>query len=138
MTKLVGEISNVFIDFEPNEVLLPHPGDVHSDHRVAFEAASACTKWFRYPSVKRVMTYETLSESDFGLNPVEQSFRPNLFVNVSDYLDFKLKLISIYKSEIGDHPFPRSLDSIRALALLRGAQMGVKYAEGFQVLKQVE
>ena len=135
MATLVGEISNVFSDFEPNEVLLPHPGDVHSDHRVAFEAASACTKWFRYPSVKRVMTYETLSETEFGLNPVEKSFRPNLFVNISEQLDFKLNLLSIYKSELGEHPFPRSLDSIRALALLRGAQMGTNAAEAFQLLR---
>jgi len=138
MTRLVGEMSNVFNDFEPDEVILPHPGDVHSDHRVTFDAASACTKWFRYPSVKRVMTYETPSETEFGINPVEKSFRPNFFVNISEHLYTKLELLSIYESELGDHPFPRNLDSIRALALLRGAQMGVNYAEGFQILKQVE
>ena len=138
MPDLVSKISNVFSDFKPDEVLLPHPGDVHSDHRIAFEATSACTKCFRYPSVKRVMTYETPSETEFGLNPVEQSFRPNLFVDISEQLDSKLKLLSIYESELGEHPFPRSLDSIRALALLRGAQMGVESAEAFQILKQVE
>ena len=138
MTKLVGEMSNVFSDFEPREVLLPHPGDVHSDHRVAFEAACACTKWFRYPSVKRVMTYETPSETEFGLNPVEKSFRPNLFVNISEQLDLKLNLLSIYKSELGQHPFPRSLESVRALAVLRGAQMGAEAAEAFQILREFE
>ena len=138
MTKLVGKISNVFSDFEPNEVFLPHPGDVHSDHRVAFEAASACTKWFRYSSVKRVLTYETISETEFGLNPVEKSFRPNLFVNISDQLDLKLKLLETYHSELGEHPFPRSHDAVRALALLRGSQMGVQAAEAFQILREFE
>ena len=66
MSELVQKISNVFASFEPNEVLLPYPGDIHSDHRVVFEAASSCTKWFRYPSVKRVLTYETLSETDLA------------------------------------------------------------------------
>ena len=138
MSNLVSEISNVFNDFQPNEVLLPHPGDVHSDHRVSFEAAITCTKWFRYPSVKRVLTYETLSETDFCLNPVESLFSPTLFIDISEFLDLKLKLLGIYKSEIGNHPFPRSFDSLRSLALLRGSQIGVKYAEAFQVLKESE
>lgn len=138
MTRLVGEISNVFRDFEPDEVLLPYPGDIHSDHRVTFEAASACTKWFRYPSVKRVMTYETLSETEFGLNPESKSFTPNLFVNIYDQLEAKMRLLRIYSSEIGEHPFPRSLDSVRALAMLRGAQMGAHVAEAFQVLREFE
>ena len=138
MTKLIGKISVVFSDFEPDEILLPHPGDVHSDHRVTFDAASACTKWFRYPSVKRVLTYETLSETEFGLNPVEHSFTPNLFVNIADYLEMKLNLLSIYRSEIGEHPFPRSFESVRALSVLRGSQIGSNAAEAFQILKQME
>jgi len=138
MSSLVGEISKVFSSFAPDEVLLPHPGDAHSDHRVAFEAASACTKWFRYPSVKRVLTYETLSETEFGLNPVGHSFRPNFFVNISDHLDVKLRLLEIYHSELGEHPFPRSPDAVKTLALLRGAQMGVKAAEAYQMLRCFE
>jgi LmbE family N-acetylglucosaminyl deacetylase len=134
-SSLVERISSVFRNFEPDEVLLPHPGDVHSDHRVAFEAASACTKWFRYPSVKRVITYETPSETEFGLNPVERPFQPNLFINISEHLDLKLTLLKTYQSEIREHPFPRSLDTVRAMALLRGSQMGVKAAEAFQILR---
>ena len=138
MSTLIGQVSNVFRDFEPNEVFLPHPGDVHSDHRVAFEACSTCTKSFRNPSVKRVMTYETLSETEFGLNPLFKSFAPNLFVNITEQLETKLKLLSLYKSELRDHPFPRSLESVRALSLLRGAQMGVQSAEAFQILREFE
>lgn len=138
MSKLVGSISVVFNQFLPNEVLLPHPGDVHSDHRVTFDAAIACTKWFRYPSVKRVLTYETISETEYGLNATDKPFSPNLFIDISQHLNLKLKLISTYKSEFKDHPFPRSIQSVRALALLRGSQMGVHYAEAFQILRQYE
>jgi LmbE family N-acetylglucosaminyl deacetylase len=138
LSRLVGEISNVFSAFEPDEVLLPHPGDIHSDHRVTFEAAIACTKWFRCPSIKRIMTYETLSETEYGAYPVESPFLPNLFVNISDQVDLKLKLLKIYQSELGEHPFPRSLASVQALALLRGSQMGVNAAEAFQILRQFE
>ena len=136
MSELVQKISNVFASFEPNEVLLPYPGDIHSDHRVVFEAASSCTKWFRYPSVKRVLTYETLSETDFSVDPF--GFSPNLFIDITDHLEKKLSLLAIYKSEMGEHPFPRSLESIKAQAILRGAQRGTQAAEAFQILRQFE
>ena len=138
ISTLVGHISKAFSDFEPDEVFLPHPGDVHSDHRVTFEAASACTKWFRYPSIKRIMIYETLSETDFGINPVETKFQPNLFINISEQLEAKLSLLEIYRSELGEHPFPRSLEAVRSLSLLRGSQMGANAAEAFQVLREFE
>ena len=138
MNILVTQISNVFADFSPDEVFLPFPGDVHSDHRIAFEAASSCTKWFRYPSVRRVLAYETLSETDFGINPTVNSFNPNCFVDITNQLELKVKLLSIYKSELSQHPFPRSLESVRSLATLRGAQMGVQAAEGFSILRQFD
>ena len=130
MSDLVGQISNVFTSFQPNEVLLPYPGDIHSDHRVAFDAASSCTKWFRYPSVKRVLTFETLSETDFSLDPC--GFNPNLFIDITDQLEKKLRLLSIYRSELGEHPFPRSLQAVKAQAILRGAQRGSQAAEHFK------
>ena len=138
MSKLVGDVSNVFNIFKPNEVFLPHPGDVHSDHRVAFDAASACTKWFRYPSVQRILTYETLSETNFGFDEITSGFIPNYFVDITDQLDKKINLLSIYQSELGRHPFPRSLDAVKALALLRGSQRGVQAAEAFHILRQFD
>lgn len=135
MGDLVAEFSNVFNAFEPEEVFVPHPADVHTDHGVVFNAVASCTKWFRYPSVKRVLAYETLSETDFGLR-TEQGFRPNSFVNIEPYLEEKLRAMDIYSSELGDFPFPRSHEAIRALATLRGAASGFKAAEAFELLRE--
>jgi LmbE family N-acetylglucosaminyl deacetylase len=135
LSTLIHSLAKVFKHFEPEEVFLPHPGDIHSDHRITFQAAVACTKWFRYPSVKRILTYETLSETEYGLDQVVGVFNPNLFVDISDQLEKKISLLSIYRSEITDHPFPRSLDAVRAQALLRGAQRGVQAAEAFHLLR---
>ena len=136
MNILVGEISKVFADFQPDEVLLPYPGDVHSDHRVTFEAASACTKWFRYPSIKRVLAYETPSETDFGINPRDSGFKPNVFVDIGGQLEQKLELMKIYASEMGEFPFPRSEKALKTLAQRRGSQAGYEAAEAFMLLRE--
>jgi len=135
MSDLVAAISNVFKKFEPEEVFVPHPADVHTDHRMVFDAVASCTKWFRYLSVKRVLAYETLSETDFGLG-TSQGFRPNVFVNIEPYLDDKIRAMDIYASEIGEFPFPRSHEAIQALAILRGAASGFKTAEAFELLRE--
>jgi LmbE family N-acetylglucosaminyl deacetylase len=135
MSKLVDAISDVFKKFEPVEVFLPHPSDVHTDHRIVFDAAASCTKWFRYPSVKRVLAYETLSETDFNIGS-NQAFRPNVFINIESFLSDKLRAMDIYASEVGKFPFPRSHDAIRALATLRGAASGFEAAEAFELLRE--
>lgn len=135
MSDLVTAISSVFKSFEPNEILVPHPSDIHTDHRVVFNAVAGCTKWFRYPSVKRVLAYETLSETDFCLGNTN-SFRPNVFMDIEPYLEAKLRLMNIYSSEMGAYPFPRSHEAIRALASVRGAASGFKAAEAFELLRE--
>ena len=100
------------------------------------EAASACTKWFRYPSVKRVLAYETPSETDFGIDPRDTGFKPNVFVDITVQLKRKVELMKIYASEVGEFPFPRSEEALRALAELRGSQAGYEAAESFSLLVQ--
>jgi LmbE family N-acetylglucosaminyl deacetylase len=137
MSEIVSRFSAVFKAFAPEEVFLPHRADVHSDHRVVFDAAAACTKWFRYPSVRRVLAYETISETEAGLDG-GFVFQPNCFVDIGAYLERKLKAIALYESELGSFPFPRSLEAIRALAQLRGAASGFSAAEAFQILRERE
>lgn len=133
--KLVESFSKVFKEFEPEEVFVPHPADAHTDHGVVFNAVTACTKWFRYPSVERVLAYETLSESEFGLG-TEQAFRPNVFINIEQFIDKKIKIMKTYDSEVNNFPFPRSDEAILALAKLRGAASGFKAAEAFELLRE--
>jgi LmbE family N-acetylglucosaminyl deacetylase len=135
MSDLVAGISNAFKAFEPDEVFMPHPSDVHSDHRIVFDAVAACTKWFRYPSIKRVLAYETLSETDFRL-AATNAFRPNVMINIKPYLADKLRAMDIYASEMGKFPFPRSHEAIQALAALRGAASGFEAAEAFELLRE--
>jgi LmbE family N-acetylglucosaminyl deacetylase len=136
MALLVGGMSDVFRSVNPNVVYLPYRHDVHTDHAAVFDAAVACTKWFRYPSVQRVLVYETLSETDFNLNPDVVGFRPNVFVDVTDYVDEKIAIMNVFESEMGDYPFPRSDVALRALGEVRGAASGFRSAEAFMLLRE--
>ena len=127
----------LFNEIKPDTVYIPNRSDVHSDHRIVFNSAWSCCKTFRYPFIRRVLMYETLSETDSMPPFPESAFLPNSFVNISDFLEKKLEIMRQYKNEIHKHPFPRSEQNIRALATLRGATAGVPYAEAFMLLKEV-
>jgi LmbE family N-acetylglucosaminyl deacetylase len=135
MGELVSAFSSIFKSFEPEEVLVPHRGDVHTDHRVTFDVVAACAKWFRHSSVQRVLAYETISETEFGLSG-EAGFQPNFFIDIGGYLERKLEIMAVYQTELGAFPFPRSIEALRALATLRGSTSGFLAAEAFQLLRE--
>lgn len=137
MAELISAVSAVIESFNPNEIFVPHSSDIHSDHRVTFDAVASSAKWFRSPSIKRVLAYETLSETDFGLG-TNRGFKPNVFMNIEGHLEGKLRAMSIYSSEVGEFPFPRSNQAIFAQAILRGASSGFKEAEAFELLREID
>lgn len=138
LIEMVPAISAIFNEIQPNLIYCLNRSDIHSDHRIVFQATMACTKSFRYPSIHTVLMYECISETEFAAPLAENAFMPSYFVDISDHIDEKLELLSIYESEFGQHPFPRSIENVKALAHFRGASCGVRYAEAFQLLKHIE
>ena len=136
--ELVNKISRIFQEIEPETIYVMNRSDAHSDHRIVFDAVMSCTKSFRYPYVKKVLMYECLSETEFAPILPERVFQPNYFVDISDFLNNKIKIMKIFDSELGEHPFPRSIKNIEALATYRGATIGVNYAEAFQLIKFID
>ena len=138
MSELIGKISKIINDVQPAIIYLPFKGDVHSDHRKIFEAAYCCTKSFRYPFIKKIYMMEVLSETEFVPSTKEDSFIPNVFVDITAYIDKKIEIMKNFESEMGEHPFPRSERNLRALATLRGATVSCEYAESFVLLKEIQ
>jgi len=134
LEEIIREISNYINQIKPSIIYFNHYNDVHSDHRVAFDAIYSCTKSFRYPFITKILMYETLSETEFAPALPCASFIPNVYVDITDYLDQKIEIMKLYETELMEEPYPRSISSIEALARFRGSRAGVKYAEAFMLL----
>jgi LmbE family N-acetylglucosaminyl deacetylase len=137
VSDLIENIAGVFKAVRPDIVYLPFCNDVHSDHRVVFNATFSCSKTFRAPYLKRILMMETVSETEFAPVQAGSAYAPNVFVDISVHLDEKLRIAQLYDDELGEHPFPRSLENLRALATMRGATAGCRYAESFVLLKEI-
>lgn len=114
----------------PEWVLVHHFGDLNRDHGVVHEAARvACRPGPDSPT--RLLSYETVSSTEWGIQP----FEPNLYVSLTEAdLERKVTAFCAYESEVRPAPHPRSPETIRHLAHLRGSQAGVALAEAFHLI----
>lgn len=131
-SKLSKKISEIVNKVDPDTVLIPFPGDLHTDHTIVSKASKVACRPF-HSNVKNIWEYETLSETEWGDIP----FSPNLYVNIEDHISKKISLMEIYNSEIFKFPHPRSKESILTLSKKRGTEVFVKNAESFFIVRGV-
>lgn len=135
-SKLIEGISKVIYELRPELVYMINRSDIHSDHQIAAKAIISCTKSFRYPFIKKILMYECISETEIAPYFPENIFLPNVYSDISEYIDEKIKIMKIYKSEVQDAPMPRSIENIKALARYRGSTVGVNFAEAFMLVRE--
>lgn len=130
-----NKILEVVKKVTPDIMLVPYY-DRHIDHRQVFDAAMVAGRPVGVgKQIKILAAYETLSETHWNAPHLEPNFTPNWCVDITEYIDIKIKAMQCYESQLHSYPMPRSLEALRALALFRGSQAGMGYAEGFHVIR---
>ena len=97
--------------------------DTHHDHRVVAEASIEAGR-----NVSSMLSYEM---------PLTKGFDPHIYYDISDSMDAKLELLSLFQSQ--SHKMFLESKAIRGLAQYRALQsklgLDVSYAESFQIFK---
>lgn len=132
--ELNEKLSAVIKKVKPSILFIPHGGDLNNDHRLIFAACLVAARPINN-SIKSILAYETLSETEWGLPNVP--FVPNVYSDVSATLNKKLEAMRCYGSELKKAPHPRSLEIISALAKKRGSEIGSSAAEAFMLIREI-
>jgi LmbE family N-acetylglucosaminyl deacetylase len=135
--ELADSIAARLREYQPDTVYIPHRGDLHSDHRAVFQSALVAARPIGKPSVRRLLSYETLSETEWAAPIGEDVFLPSVFVDITDFLQKKKQAMAAYQSQLREFPHPRSLQSVESLARLRGGTAGFQAAEAFQLIREL-
>ena len=135
--KLADSINRVIRDFQPQILYLPHRGDLHNDHKAVYHAVMVAARPINNSPIRRILCYETLSETEWGDLSGNTAFVPNVFIDISEFLEKKMLALSSYRSQLKSPPHPRSLSSIEALARFRGGTIGVLAAEAFILIREL-
>lgn len=130
-------LSTLIDEVEPDTVFLPFLGDLHLDHQLIFLSAMVATRPNRPDYPRRLIAYETLSETNWHAPYLTPGFAPNWFVDIDATLETKLRAMRKYASQLKEFPDERSLEALTALAKLRGASVRRAAAEAFVLLREV-
>jgi LmbE family N-acetylglucosaminyl deacetylase len=107
---------------EPDMVFLPCKDDFHQDHTTVYEEGM------------RAFKYSTLLGYEMPTNNL--SFQARSFFALSEEnVVAKVKAVRAYRSQ--NHRRFMSEEAIRALAVTRGVQVGLPFAECFDVIRWV-
>jgi LmbE family N-acetylglucosaminyl deacetylase len=136
--ELADGIGRAMRRISPEIVYLPHRGDLHGDHKAVYYASLVAARPVAGCSVRRLLCYETLSETEWGSPLDHEGFIPTVFMDISAHLPTKLKAMSCYRSQLKTPPHSRSLEALEALARLRGATVSVTAAEAFMLVRSIE
>jgi len=120
---LINHIESCIILCKPDLVITHPMTDTHHDHRVVAEATIEAGR-----NVSNILSYEM---------PLTKGFEPHIYYDISDSMDTKLELLSLFQSQ--SHKMFLESKAIRGLAQYRALQSrlgsDVSYAESFQIVK---
>ena len=119
--ELIMSIERVLKLTRPQIIFVNFPEDTHQDHVAVARATITATRYSR-----NVLFYEVPSTAG--------SFTPNVFTDITDVLDMKLKLLQAHASQVDQVKIGNLniLEVAKSTANFRGIQARCEYAEAFQ------
>lgn len=131
---LVKEIEGHVKDFAPTTIYTHAAYDTNVDHRCAHQAVLTAMRPLGNLGQVSIYAFEILSSTEWN---TVHPFAPTAFVDVTDSIEAKVAAMKAYEDEMQPSPHPRSAEVIEGLATYRGTQVGVRYAEGFQLIRSL-
>lgn len=135
--ELVQFFEQAIVDTGATTLFTHHPRDLNDDHRQVSAACQAAARLFQrrpdVPPLRALYFMEILSSSEWSVPGSGAPFEPDAFFEIGENgLERKLEALAAYRGVMREYPHPRSREALQGLAAYRGAQAGMKYAEGFQ------
>jgi N-acetylglucosamine malate deacetylase 1 len=134
---IVKFMEALLAQYQPTTVFTHHAGDLNIDHRRVQQAVETACRPLVGRSVRTVASFEVPSSTEWRMAGDSAAFVPNWFVDISPWLDHKLRALDAYAAEMREWPHPRSRRAVEYLARWRGATVGVDAAESFMLGRQL-
>ncbi len=130
----IHKLESIIAQMKPDVVYTHSISDIHQDHRVVAEATMVACRPKPQSTIKELYFCEIPASSDWSFYKVQPTFEPNVFVDVGDFINIKKQALDLYQTETYQYPDARSIESMETRAKFRGTQIGVNYAEAFQLV----
>lgn len=134
---IVKIIEELIENLKPAVIYTHYAGDLNIDHAITHRAVLTSARPIKGHPVKEIYAFEILSSTEWAFGQYKGVFNPNVFINISETINLKLKGMEIYRSEACHFPHPRSRKSIKATATRWGSVVGTDVVEAFELIRHV-
>lgn len=128
---LVKSVEQIKKRVNPDIVYTHFYNDLNLDHRLTCQVAYTAFRPKAGKKNVKIYQFEIPESTYLSIPGGEKAFKPNHFVDISLFMDKKLKALSAYISESRQYPNMRSVEYIKEVARKRGRQAKSKFAEAF-------
>ena len=132
---VVKRIEYVMETYPANIIYTHHGGDLNIDHQVVNRAVITATRPLPCCTVKKILTFEVNSSTEWSNEAIGTDFSPNYFVDISQELKEKEILLEHYQEEMRPYPHSRSITAILNRNHVRGSSVGLHAAEAFTLIR---
>ena len=130
-------IEEIILKIQPEIIYTHHVGDLNVDHQITSKAVmTACRPQPNF-CVKEIYSFEILSSTEWQISGY-LPFTPNVFIDISDYIDVKKMALKAYEDEMHNPPHSRSIENSLRLSSIRGNEVGIDFAEAFTLIRRIE
>lgn len=135
LLEVVKIVDELVARLRPRIIYTHHGGDLNVDHSVVHRAVLTATRPVEGQAVREVYAFEVPSSTEWAFQQLAPSFRANVFVDISETVETKVRAMSCYQSEARPFPHPRSGEALYAIAQRWGSVAGCKAAEAFELVR---
>lgn len=135
LSDVVKQIELLVSDFEPDLVYTHFAGDINRDHRVLTEAVLVAVRPYSAAHLKEILMFETPSSTEWSSPSLTPSFQPNVYVDITPFLDQKIAAFNCYSAEVRPYPHPRSPQALADRAHYWGSLINRESAEPFMLVR---
>jgi len=132
---IVKKIEKIKNKVKPEIIFTHCEKDLNIDHQITYKAVLTATRPLKRETVKKIYSFEILSSTEWNY-PL--AFSPNVFFDITDTIDNKIKAFKKYESEMRNFPHPRSVKAMKTNALSWGIKSGLQYAEAFKLVRSTD
>lgn len=129
-----ADITDMIREFQPEIVYTHNISDLHRDHRIVAETCVVACRPKPECSVRQLLMCEIPASTEWTFGTIEPAFTPNVFKDVTDFMDVKREALGLYSTETYEFPDARSVKSMEVMAEFRGKQVGSQFAEAFRLV----
>jgi LmbE family N-acetylglucosaminyl deacetylase len=137
LLEVVKTVEQLVDRVRPETIFTHHPGDLNIDHGIVHRSVLTATRPMTGQCVREVYAFEVPSSTEWSFQRFEPSFRPNVFMDITDSLETKISALTCYDTETRKFPHPRSPEALRAIATRWGSVAGLPAVEAFELVRSV-